>query len=279
MISPNRALSPKSSAALFPASSIIAVDPHTGRPILPAIPQLPNHLILDDDDAGGGEDGEDQDQEEAEEAEAEYDSNDDEQQRQQHGQGRYAQGNGVHPYNIADHDPFAPLSQQPQHSQQPSQQRHSEQNQSQHQRMSSQQETQAYGNPLLEEQDSELAAKRQYDAHIEELMQRYRSREFEKKRPKATPKTPNKGRIENGAETADEEKEELMAHLMGCLRREVIRAEEEAWIFGEVGREEGFGMGDEVDGVAGGVSSMAVGGVGMGVEDGGAAGVGEGYGD
>lgn len=66
-ISPNRPLSPRSSAALFPNASIIAVNPLTGRPVLPHIPILPGRLRLTDSDdeaqigdltgAGEGRDG------------------------------------------------------------------------------------------------------------------------------------------------------------------------------------------------------------------------------
>ncbi|KAK7890388.1 hypothetical protein LTR67_008274 [Exophiala xenobiotica] len=52
-ISPNRPLSPRSSAALFPNASIIAVNPLTGRPVLPHIPILPGRLRLTDSDGEG----------------------------------------------------------------------------------------------------------------------------------------------------------------------------------------------------------------------------------
>lgn len=49
-ISPNRPLSPRSSAAIFPNSSIVALNPLTGRPALPHIPVLPGRLRLTDSD-------------------------------------------------------------------------------------------------------------------------------------------------------------------------------------------------------------------------------------
>ncbi|KAL6249003.1 hypothetical protein RBB50_004066 [Rhinocladiella similis] len=49
-ISPNRPVSPRSSASIFPNSSIVALNPLTGRPALPHIPVLPGHLRLTDSD-------------------------------------------------------------------------------------------------------------------------------------------------------------------------------------------------------------------------------------
>lgn len=49
-VSPNRPLSPRSREALFPNSSIIALNPVTGRPILPHLPVLPGRLRLTDED-------------------------------------------------------------------------------------------------------------------------------------------------------------------------------------------------------------------------------------
>lgn len=60
-ISPNRPLSPRSRETLFPNSSIIALNPVTGRPILPHLPVLPGRLRLTDED-GGLEPGEHEDQ-------------------------------------------------------------------------------------------------------------------------------------------------------------------------------------------------------------------------
>ncbi|KIX10189.1 uncharacterized protein Z518_01270 [Rhinocladiella mackenziei CBS 650.93] len=54
-ISPNRPLSPRSSAAVFPNASIIAMNPLTGRPVLPQIPVLPGRLRLSDSDDGQDE--------------------------------------------------------------------------------------------------------------------------------------------------------------------------------------------------------------------------------
>ncbi|EXJ80534.1 hypothetical protein A1O1_08680 [Capronia coronata CBS 617.96] len=60
-ISPNRPLSPRSSATLFPNSSIIALNPVTGRPVLHRIPKLPGRLRLSDSD-DGQDAGEDEDE-------------------------------------------------------------------------------------------------------------------------------------------------------------------------------------------------------------------------
>lgn len=49
--SPHRPLSPRSKDALFPNSSIIAINPTTGRPVLPHMPTLPSRLRLSDDEA------------------------------------------------------------------------------------------------------------------------------------------------------------------------------------------------------------------------------------
>ncbi|KAK4938574.1 hypothetical protein LTR10_021005 [Elasticomyces elasticus] len=52
-VSPNRPLSPGSTATLFPNSSIIAVNPLTGKPVLPHLPVLPGRLKLTDSDDEG----------------------------------------------------------------------------------------------------------------------------------------------------------------------------------------------------------------------------------
>lgn len=59
MISPNRPMSPRSSVSLFPNSSIIALNPLTGRPVLPRLPVLPGRLRLTDSDGDLEDDGED----------------------------------------------------------------------------------------------------------------------------------------------------------------------------------------------------------------------------
>lgn len=71
-------------------------------------------------------------------------------------------------------------------------------------------------------------------------------------------------------EEAEEERAELMAHLMGRLRREVSRADEEGWMFGEpdlegMGVEGGAGTGPAGGLVSGGVGGAAGGGGGVGV--------------
>lgn len=60
-ISPNRPLSPRSRETLFPNSSVIALNPVTGRPILPHLPVLPGRLRLSDED-GGAQRGEHDDE-------------------------------------------------------------------------------------------------------------------------------------------------------------------------------------------------------------------------
>lgn len=62
-VSPNRPLSPRSSAALFPNQSIIALNPLTGRPVLPHLPTLPGRLRLTDSDDEDDEHGEAEDEE------------------------------------------------------------------------------------------------------------------------------------------------------------------------------------------------------------------------
>ncbi|KAI1617615.1 hypothetical protein EDD36DRAFT_7359 [Exophiala viscosa] len=52
-VSPNRPLSPGATATLFPDSSIIAFDPITRKPILPHLPVLPGRLKLSDSDDEG----------------------------------------------------------------------------------------------------------------------------------------------------------------------------------------------------------------------------------
>ncbi len=99
---------------------------------------------------------------------------------------------------------------------------------------------------------------------LEDMMARYRSREYAKHHPH--PKGKAGGKIENGT---DEEREELMGHLMGGVRREVQRAEEEGWMFGDVGRGGVLEDGMEGEmGSGGGGGGVVMGGGGMGVVEG-----------
>ncbi|RMZ78997.1 hypothetical protein DV737_g3640, partial [Chaetothyriales sp. CBS 132003] len=77
--------------------------------------------------------------------------------------------------------------------------------------------------------DEEALESQRHDAHIDGLMARYRSRQYARRTAHA--KTTGLGRHPRA-----QKEEELMNHLKSALRREVCRAEEEAWMFGEVER-------------------------------------------
>lgn len=95
------------------------------------------------------------------------------------------------------------------------------------------------------------AAPTHFDAVLTDLMSRYRARKQARTSdtPAQASNTPQPSRHhqqqrrQGGGrqpdphedEEAEEERAELMAHLMGKLRKEVLRAEEEGWMFGEPG--------------------------------------------
>jgi hypothetical protein len=107
-----------------------------------------------------------------------------------------------------------------------------------------------YTNPHTLELDSLLHARQSHDIYVNELMSRYRSRQYPKRTSQSqsqhntnmTLKGTNPRRTktrQTSEETSDIEgseselQMELMTTLMAGLRREVQRAEEEGWMFGE----------------------------------------------
>jgi hypothetical protein len=92
----------------------------------------------------------------------------------------------------------------------------------------------------LDEADSERRDRERIERLLREMMARQRARAKGKSTASSMGR---KAEVENGE--AQEEKEELMGLIMGSLRREVARADEEGWMFGEtatmgsmVGRDE-----------------------------------------
>ncbi|RMZ75297.1 hypothetical protein DV738_g5538, partial [Chaetothyriales sp. CBS 135597] len=116
------------------------------------------------------------------------------------------------------------------------------------------------------DRDEEALEAQRHDAHIHALMTRYRSHRYAKRA--AHPHTTRARRPQRatGGQTVDEEveEEELMNHLRSALRKEVCRAEEEAWMFGEV--ERSWMRGRRFDQEVGGMVMGGSAGVGIGYE-------------
>jgi hypothetical protein len=210
-ISPNRPISPRSHAALFPNQSVIAVNPVTGRPLLPKIPVLPRRLRLtdSDDEDNADEEGADEEEQEVEphdlgDAEAGFTTEEDEpepgtsyaraRQRPQMSPPAYAR---PPPPPAVDHDLQAALS--------------------------STAETD-------DEASSDRRERERIARMLAEMMDRQRKRAAATSKGKAS--TSRRDQEDLDGELA-EEKEELMGLIMGSLRREVARLDEEAWMFGE----------------------------------------------
>ncbi|ETN40501.1 uncharacterized protein HMPREF1541_04778 [Cyphellophora europaea CBS 101466] len=237
VVSPHRSLSPRTVATLFPSSSVVALNPSTGRPILPNLPTLPARLRLSDSD--------DDDEEEEDDDDEEHDDT--------RGDAQY-------------HDPVsgaeAYMQQRGPYGQRPP--------------GSKQQQQHTSANPLYPDDSPSASASgsAQHDALVTDLMSRYRARRQQQGRSSTVAnmrplQAHSAERVVEENEEAEEEEEraELMAHLMGRLRREVVRVEEEGWMFGDV---DVGGAGDGM-GVAGGglVSGGGAGtGVGVGVSEG-----------
>jgi hypothetical protein len=105
-----------------------------------------------------------------------------------------------------------------------------------------------------------------YDPILADLMHRYRARKADTPQANTTSRTRTTGgskirdpRNEEHDEEAEEERTELLAHLMGKMRREAARADEEAWMFGDgVGAAAGMGTAESA-GLMGGGGYVGVG--------------------
>ncbi|KAJ9612389.1 hypothetical protein H2200_003986 [Cladophialophora chaetospira] len=237
-ISPNRPLSPRSSAALFPNQSIIALNPLTGRPVLPKLPALPARLRLtDSDDEMNDEPDEDEGEEDDEEieihdphaAQGEDFSDDDEFHNptlQAYTRRRGARGPPhPNPYSHehgGHHDPSSPAPRA--------------------------EHTDAGALPTSQtiSATSPLHSRARIERLLSEMMTRQRLRaNASTKAPVPSSSTVPIPVEDEDDEEATEEKEELMGLIMGSLRKEVARAEEEGWMYGDgvgsggmVGRDE-----------------------------------------
>jgi hypothetical protein len=248
--SPHRPLSPRTSASIFPSNSIVAINPATGRPLIPQLPTLPAHLTLEDDE------------EEDDELEEEELSHGDE---HGHASPQHLQYTTHLPPSRPPPDPFT--TDYPAHDphldydatySQPRRQHHDS-------------HTLHHQTHPYPEEDSvrPYAAEA---AHINDLMSRYRARhqsqpqsqthqrtqsqqhhqkvqqhaslgQHQRVHSHATARQPFSptsqtaaaaaGEEEEDDPVAAEEKAELMAHLMAKLRRVVESAEADAWMFGE----------------------------------------------
>ncbi|EXJ63142.1 hypothetical protein A1O7_03587 [Cladophialophora yegresii CBS 114405] len=260
-VSPNRPLSPHSSAALFPNQSIIALNPVTGRPVLPKLPVLPSRLRLTDSDDETGEDQEPQGERGAGEdnedvqvhhhhhhhhshAAAEEGFSGDEfhhstveasTRRAGHRVGRQHQhlyGHDNDHDHDHDHDQPPPSSSIPRgrtaHA-------HTYDHTHTHTHNDAQAAAMAAARAqaeavALDELDSERRDRERIERLLREMMARQRARA--KGGKSAASSTVAGAEDEDEDEEAQEEKEELMGLIMGSLRREVGRAEDEAWMFG-----------------------------------------------
>ncbi|KIW75447.1 hypothetical protein Z517_10188 [Fonsecaea pedrosoi CBS 271.37] len=203
-ISPHRPLSPRSSAALFPNQSIVALNPLTGRPVLPKIPVLPGRLRLSDSDDGLGD-------------EHAMNGGDEEEDGDEH--------DDAHQHDFSDDDDF-----------------HDHVAQS-HPRVAAGRRARghdAYGQPSshITRGDHEHVAAMATEAEVEADEERRDRERIERllREMMARQRARAKGKVSTSAavdEDEELERDELMGLIMGSLRREVARAEEESWMFGE----------------------------------------------
>ncbi|RMD40435.1 hypothetical protein DV735_g4693, partial [Chaetothyriales sp. CBS 134920] len=113
------------------------------------------------------------------------------------------------------------------------------------------------------DRDEEVLEAQRQDARINAMMTRYRSRQYAKRAAHPTAGRSRRHQRAQGQQDGDEElaeEEELMNQLRSALRKEVYRAEEECWMFGEV--ERGRMRGGRIDQDSGGMvmgGSAAVG--------------------
>jgi len=211
-VSPHHPLSPTTSAALFPSSSIIALHPITGRPILPNLPSLPGRLKLDADE------GDDTGDEENDEEDGDHSDGDEEETRGPRNTHRGP--GGVEYSDMVDNDDRS---------------------------VSSPYAKEHYPTPSVAAEyiadageDSE-----RIDRMLSEMMKRQRQRAKGKDARRYKGRS---GGRRGSEDVAESEKEELMGLIMATLRKEVAMADEEAWIYGDFGVGQG-GLGREEVGV------------------------------
>ncbi|KIX94249.1 uncharacterized protein Z520_09959 [Fonsecaea multimorphosa CBS 102226] len=215
--SPHRPLSPRSSAALFPNQSIVALNPLTGRPVLPKIPVLPGRLRLTDSDDGHGEEhgeedwSDDDDDEEGDEEDANIEPGD------------------AHEHAFSD-DGFHSASVQP-HSRRTGRRGAQQQGHDAYGHHSSHIQRVDHGHAAAMDAGAEAEAdeERRDRQRIERLLREMMARQRARAKGKASASA--SAAVDDDDEAA--EKDELMGLIMGSLRREVAKAEEEAWMFGE----------------------------------------------
>ncbi|KEF61502.1 uncharacterized protein A1O9_03069 [Exophiala aquamarina CBS 119918] len=304
-ISPNRPLSPRSRESLFPNSSVIAINPVTGRPILPHLPILPGRLNLTDED-GVAQQGL-------------QSMNHGDEHQEDGGVSRSPDDGFHHPRHLShtehDHNDHSPGRAQPQHfytqaraySDHPSYQQHSHQHH-QHQPPDSDMNhahpstatmmRAAAEDEASLEADEERRDRERIERLLRELMGRQRARANinSNKSSSSTvgndpPSSSSAARAmassglrkhgtlggrhqhagitahndddhvvyaagdEAGAEDSEEseaEREELMGLITASLRREVARAEDEGWMYGDSGMGMGTGWDGREEGLVGG---------------------------
>ena len=260
-VSPHRPLSPRSRETLFPNSSVIAINPATGRPILPYLPVLPDRLKLTDDD----------------DADEEGDEDGDEAVHAMEHHTTYTDG------DEAQHHPYS--------------QGQNQGGPSDHSQIQATTLLRASDEASLEA-DDERRDRERIERLLREMMARQRTRAQGKTTASVVSNsdgysgrggTPSnvgsrslKSRRQVAARRRDEdayasasgdhdgneassdsesemeakaEEEELMGLITASLRREVARAEEEGWMFGDSG---GLGMGREEGLVGAGVMTEEV---------------------
>ncbi|KIW71649.1 hypothetical protein PV04_03790 [Phialophora macrospora] len=265
-VSPNRPLSPRSSAALFPNQSIIALNPITGRPVLPKLPLLPNRLTLTDSDdettedreprdghgEGEGEDDEDVEVHHARAAARGGFSDDEFHDRPAQASTRRTDHHVRRHHNLFGHGHSHEHDQPSSASVARARTTHTHAHAHTHAHTHTHTDAQAAAiaaaraqaeAAALDELDSERRDRERIERLLREMMSRQRARAKGKSAASSTVAAAAEDEDED--EEAQEEKEELMGLIMGSLRREVARAEEEGWMFGEspgmgamVGRDE-----------------------------------------
>lgn len=284
-ISPNRPLSPRSRENLFPNSSVIAINPVTGRPILPHLPVLPGRLRLTDEDGVAQQAGQDvghgDDDNEAAGASRSPDD-------------------GFHPhhhlnYTEQDHNDHPHSGAQPQHfyTQTRAYPDHPSYH---HQHIPSDPDmnhphpsTPAMMRAAAEDEasleaDEERRDRERIERLLREMMGRQRARAKVSSNKSSSSTVGNDppssssasmamasngvkkrgtlrgqqhdvyaaGEGDGDSEDSEAEREELMGLITASLRREVARAEDEGWMYGDGGMGIGTGWDGREEGLVGG---------------------------
>ena len=235
---------------------MIALNPLTGRPVLPKLPVLPGRLKLtDSSDEEGDEEpeegGEEDDEDEGlgvhnpSHAQEHVFSGDDFRDPAVHAYTRRTNHDAArHQPHHQDHNPYDPYVQAQQQS--PAAKSRADH----HAAVIAAAQAQAQADVAQAAGDDEATSMRLDRERIERLLREMMSRQRARAaatsvKGKSAASSTVAGVDEEDDEEAAEEKEELMGLIMGSLRRELGRAEEEAWMFGEpvgvgatVGRDE-----------------------------------------